>query len=443
MRIRRHLCALALPLLALTRPRWPTPRPEPTPAPSVEVARTPAPIHVDGRLDDEAWAFLQPFIDFVQRDPDEGMPATERTELLLAYDDEALYVGARLHDSEPELIEARLSRRDDHSESDRFAIYLDPRGDRRTGVRFEVTAAGVQRDEIIFNDTWTDRSWDALWESEVTVDDRGWSVEMRIPFSELRFLPGDSYAWGVNALRIIQRKNETDWLALVPRGRPASPRAWPPSRASRASDPAPPSSSFPTPRPATERGPVDDGDPFRDGSDLHGSVGLDLRRKVGGSFALDATVNPDFGQVEVDPAVVNLSDFETFYPEKRPFFVQGRQTFDNFGRNGPNNHYGFDAERARPVLHPPHRARPAGRDRRGLRPEPPVHHHPRGGQVHRQDRRRLERGDPRRGDRERVGPVGHRRRTGAGSRSSPSPTTSWPGSSETPTAWATAGSSPP
>lgn len=300
-----------------------------------------APIAVDGRLDDEAWSRLEPFIDFVQRDPDEGRPATERTELLLAYDDDALYVGARLHDSQPELIEKRLSRRDDWAEADRFSLYLDPRGDRRTGVRFEVTAAGVQRDEIIFNDTWTDRSWDALWESEVSHDALGWSVEMRIPFSELRFLPGDSQTWGVNASRVIQRKNESDWLALTPRNETGLASRMAPLQGIEGVQPRSPLVLIPYAAAGTESGPVDPGDPFRDGSDLSGSAGLDLRRKVGGSFAIDATINPDFGQVEVDPAVVNLSDSETFYPEKRPFFVQGRQIFDNFGSNGPNNRYSF------------------------------------------------------------------------------------------------------
>ncbi|MGD8895673.1 MAG: DUF5916 domain-containing protein, partial [Acidobacteriota bacterium] len=296
---------------------------------------------MDGRLDDEAWSRLEPFVDFVQRDPDEGLPATERTELLMAYDDDALYVGARLHDSEPELIERRLSRRDDWAEADRFSLYLDPRGDRRTGVRFEVTAAGVQRDEIIFNDTWTDRSWDAVWESEVTHDDRGWSVEMRIPFSELRFLPGDSQTWGVNASRVIQRKNESDWLALTPRNETGLASRMAPLQGIKGVEPRSPLVLIPYAAARTEHGPVESGDPFRDGSDVSSSVGLDLRRKVGGSFAIDATINPDFGQVEVDPAVVNLSDSETFYPEKRPFFVQGRQIFDNFGANGPNNYYGF------------------------------------------------------------------------------------------------------
>ena len=133
-----------------------------------------------------------------------------------------------------------------------------------------------------------------------------------------------------------------------------------------------------------------------------------------GSFALDATVNPDFGQVEVDPAVVNLSDFETFYPEKRPFFVQGRQTFDNFGSNGPNNHYGFD--RSEPDLFYTRRIGrpPQGVGRRGVRPEPAVHHDPRGGEVHRQDRRRLERRGPRGGDRRASRRAGSTGTTGAG-----------------------------
>jgi hypothetical protein len=217
----RPILVLALPLLLGAAPAGAAraPRPEPTPAPAVEAARAPAPVAVDGRLDDEAWASVPAFTDFTQRDPEEGQPATERTELRLLYDDDALYVGARLLDTEPDRIVKRLSRRDESAEADRFSIYLDPRRDRLTGVRFEVSAAGVQNDEIIYNDTWMDDSWDAVWLSAVHHDEQGWSVEMRIPFSELRFLPGDSQTWGVNASRYIQRKNESDWLALAPTGR--------------------------------------------------------------------------------------------------------------------------------------------------------------------------------------------------------------------------------
>jgi hypothetical protein len=172
-------------------------------------------------------------------------------------------------------------------------------------------------------------------------DEQGWSVEMRIPFSELRFLPGDSQTWGVNASRYIQRKNESDWLALVPKAESGLASRMAELSGIRGVKPRTPLVLVPYAAGGAETGPADPGDPFFDGSKAFGSVGLDLRRKLGSSFALDATVNPDFGQVEVDPAVVNLSDFETFFPEKRPFFVEGSQIFDNFGRNGANNYYGF------------------------------------------------------------------------------------------------------
>jgi hypothetical protein len=339
----RSFLALVVPLVLGPAPAWATraPRPEATPAPAVEATRAPLPVQVDGRLDDEAWRGVEPFTAFTQRDPDEGAPATERTELRLLYDDDALYVGVRLHDAEPGKIVRRLSRRDENAEADRFSIYLDPRRDRLTGVRFEVSAAGVQNDEIIFNDSWMDDSWDAVWTSAVHHDDQGWSLEMRIPFSELRFLPGDRQTWGVNASRYIQRKNESDWLALVPKTESGLASRMAELTGIRGVKPHAPLVLVPYVAGGAETGPRDPGDPFFDGSDAFGSVGVDLRRKVGTSFALDATINPDFGQVEVDPAVVNLTDFETFFPEKRPFFVEGAQIFDNFGRNGANNFYGF------------------------------------------------------------------------------------------------------
>jgi hypothetical protein len=338
----RPILALALPLLLDVAPAAARdPRPEATPAPTVEAARATGPIAVDGRLDDPAWAGVVPFDDFTQRDPSEGQPASERTELRLLYDDDALYVGARLDDGEPDRIVTRLSRRDESAEADRFSLYLDPRRDRLTGVRFEVSAAGVQNDEVIYNDTWMDDSWDAVWLSAVHRDERGWSLEMRIPFSELRFLPGEAQSWGVNASRYIQRKNESDWLALVPKTQSGLASRMAELTGIRGVKPRTPLVVVPYVAGGAKTGPADPSDPFFDGSSLFGAVGVDLRRKIGSSFALDATVNPDFGQVEVDPAVVNLTDFETFFPEKRPFFVEGSQIFDNFGRNGANNYYGF------------------------------------------------------------------------------------------------------
>jgi hypothetical protein len=320
----------------------PGPRPEPTPAPEVEAVRATGPVTVDGHLDEAAWGGGEPYTRFFQRDPDEGEPASERTELRLLYDDAALYVGARLFDREPALVARRLSRRDEPSDADRFAILLDPRRDRLTGVRFEVSAAGVQRDQVIFNDTWTDSSWDAVWDSAVTVDAEGWTVEMRIPFSELRFMRGDHQTWGVNALRFIFRKNESDWLALVPKRESGLASRMATLTGLRGVEPRTPLVVVPYAAGSAESAPRDAADPFHDGTAWSGSAGVDLRRKIGTGFALDATVNPDFGQVEVDPAVVNLTAFETFFPERRPFFVEGAQIFDSFGRNGPNNYYAYN-----------------------------------------------------------------------------------------------------
>ena len=401
------------------------PRPEPTPAPAVEAARAAASITVDGRLDDEAWASVPPFADFTQRDPEEGQPATERTELRLLYDDDALYVGARLLDGEPERIVKRLSRRDESAEADRFSLYLDPRRDRLTGVRFEVSAAGVQNDEIIYNDTWMDDSWDAVWLSAVHHDEQGWSVEMRIPFSELRFLPGDTPDLGRQRLA----RHPAEERGGLARAR-AEDRERPRLAHGRAHrHPRREAAHAARPR-AVRRGRRRDR-ARRPGRPV-------LRRLVTPSAASASTcaarsaaaspstrrVNPDFGQVEVDPAVVNLTDFETFFPEKRPFFVEGAQIFDNFGRNGANNYYGF--MRTEPDLFYTRRIgrAPQGYPEAEFAVGPAGHHDPRRRQVHREERVGVERGRPRGGDRARAGARGRTGTPAGGRRSSPSPTTS-------------------
>lgn len=308
----------------------------------VRAVRAREPIHLDGRLDDPVWAVAVPVSGFRQRDPDEGRSASERTELRVAFDDEALYVAFRLFDDEPARIVRRLSRRDDRSDADSVRVYLDPRLDHQTGVQFEVTAAGVQSDWVIFNDSWDDSSWDAVWESAVSVDDRGWSAELRIPFSQLRFSAAASQTWGINASRFIQRKNESDWLELVPKSESGL--------ASRMAhlqglDDLKPRRAFSVLPYAVARGEFvapEAGDPFSDGSRAFGGAGLDLKYGLTSNLTLDATVNPDFGQVEVDPAVVNLTEFETFFEERRPFFIEGAQIFSNFGRNGANNFWGFN-----------------------------------------------------------------------------------------------------
>jgi hypothetical protein len=320
---------------------------------NVTAVRTAEPPVIDGRLIEEGWSRAEAVSNFTQRDPDEGRPATERTEIRILYDNEALYVAARLFDSQPELIGQRLSRRDgnresdnnndDNNDADRIIIYLDSMYDRLTGAAFGVSAANVQEDAIIFNDTFKDQSWDAVWQSHVSIDEGGWSAEIRIPLSQLRFPLADQQTWGINVERFIRRKNETVWLERVPKNesglasrmgnltgldglRPRRRMELLPYAAARA--------EFIAPRETS--------DPFNDGARAFGALGMDMKLGLSSNLTVDATVNPDFGQVEVDPAVVNLTAFETFFPEKRAFFLEGAQIFSSFGQGGSNSFWGFN-----------------------------------------------------------------------------------------------------
>jgi hypothetical protein len=300
---------------------------------------------VDGHLDEEAWRAATPATRFTQRDPDEGKPATEETELRIVYDDAAIYVGVRLRDREPARIVRRLSRRDDAPDADRFTIYFDPHHDHLTGSMFTVSAAGGLADAVIYNDTWEDSSWDAVWNAAVSIDSEGWSAEMRIPFSQLRFPRAERDAWGINAARFIQRRNESDWLQLVPKKESGLASRMAHLVGIRGIRPPKQFEIAPyTVARAEYIEPDSPGNPFNDGSRVFGGTGIDLKYGLTSNFTINAAVNPDFGQVEVDPAVVNLTAFETFFSEKRPFFIEGSQIFDNFGRGGSNSFWGFNAQ---------------------------------------------------------------------------------------------------
>jgi hypothetical protein len=307
------------------------------PRPDVRATRAARPPLIDGHLTDEGWSIAEPATTFTQRDPEEGKPPTERTEIRFLYDDDALYVAARLFDSDAANIAQRLSTRDAFSDADLLSVYLDPMHDGVTGAIFRVSAANVQQDAVLHNDTWTDGSWDAVWESQVTIDREGWSAEIRIPLSQLRFVAGDRQTWGVNVERHIRRKNENDWLEMVPRSetgiasRMALLTGLNDLKISRRLELLPY---------AAARGEFIEaaaGSPFNDGSRARAAIGLDMKLGVTSNLTATATVNPDFGQVEVDPAVVNLSAVETFFQEKRPFFLEGSQIFGNFGRSGSND----------------------------------------------------------------------------------------------------------
>jgi len=174
--------------------------------PPVVAVRLSEPISVDGQLNEPVWQNGNAVTEFKQRDPNEGGTPSQKTEVRLAYDDDALYVGARCYDTAPESLLVRLTRRDVSIPADRFSIYLDPYYDRRSGYYFLVNCAGTLFDGTLSNDGAEDASWDGVWDAKAKVDDQGWTVEMRIPYSQLRFSKADSYRWGVNFRRRIERQ---------------------------------------------------------------------------------------------------------------------------------------------------------------------------------------------------------------------------------------------
>ena len=316
--------------------------------PVVHTVRATGPIVVDGVLNDEVWLRAVPVTAFTQREPEEGKPVSEATELRIAYDEEALYVGARLLDREPARIARQLARRDQNAEADSFSLFLDAHHDHVTGATFSVSAAGVQRDATIYNDSWTDDSWDAVWESAVKLDESGWVAEMRIPYSQLRFPRAAQLTFGINAMRYIQRKKEEAWLVHVPKTESGLASRMGHLDGLDGVVPRRTVELIPYVVTRAEYVEPEAGDPFNDGARAFAGTGVDLKYRMTSSLSLDGTVNPDFGQVEVDPAVVNLTAFETFFEEKRPFFIEGANIFSNFGRGGANNFWGFN--RAEPML---------------------------------------------------------------------------------------------
>jgi Carbohydrate family 9 binding domain-like len=173
-------------------------------------------IVLDGVLTEAGWSGASPVSDFTQREPDEGAAATERTEVRVLYDDDALYVGARMYDRSPDSVMAQLARRDRIVSADRFIVFLDSYHDRRTGFFFGINAAGTLYDGTLYNDDWDSDTWDGVWQGSVARDSLGWSAELRIPYSQLRFQRQKANRWGINFKREIARRNERSYLVCTP-----------------------------------------------------------------------------------------------------------------------------------------------------------------------------------------------------------------------------------
>jgi hypothetical protein len=282
----------------------------------------------DGQLDEPQWKTASPVMDFTQFDPNEGALPTELTSVRLLYDDHALYVGVICYDARPEQIVQQLTRRDRTSEADRFTVMIDSYHDRQTALVFSTNVTGVQSDGILSQDgNVYDITWDAVWSVGTRHFLDGWSAEFEIPYNALRFAARDdgTYEWGVNFRRYISRKKETDEWVMVPRKEMLQISRWGIIEGIRNI----------TPPLHLELLPYVSGSGTYKSADLdpaHPStydarMGLDLKYGLTRNFTLDAAINPDFGQVEVDQAVLNLTVFEPYFPEKRPFFVEGSQMF--------------------------------------------------------------------------------------------------------------------
>ncbi len=287
---------------------------------------------VDGLLGDVAWRTADSTGGFIQYQPRAGAPASARTVVRVLYGSGAIYVAAQLYDAHPDSIVRRLGDRDETVFSDWFYVYLDGYLDRRSGFAFGVNPEGVKWDAALSQDTDVDEAWDAVWDAAAQVDARGWTVEMRIPLSQLRFHVGPGgtgeQRWGVNFRRWIARRDEiSDW-APIDRNAGRFVSQFGELRGLR---------DFAAPRRVElqpysvarlTRAPGSESDPFYRPNDFYGSVGTDVKFRFTPSVTLTATLNPDFGQVEADRSVVYRGgDYENFFPEKRPFFLEGSNIF--------------------------------------------------------------------------------------------------------------------
>jgi hypothetical protein len=285
-------------------------------------------IKVDGRLDESDWNRAPACEGFIQNEPNDGRPSTERTTVRVVYDDAHVYIGMKAYDSEPGKIAAHLTRRDNDSPSDWLYVIFDSYNDKRSGFLFAVNAAGTKQDVSYFNDTESDGNWDAVWDVGTRIDEDGWTAEFAIPFSQLRFANNcETHSWGFQAARQISRKTELSFLNPVPQkadqfvslfGRiEGIERIPPPSRLEVLPYTVGSAESF--------AGAGDD--PFRNDTRWRGRAGGDLKYRLTTDFTVDMTINPDFGQVEQDPSEVNLSAYESYFAEKRPFFMEGAGIF--------------------------------------------------------------------------------------------------------------------
>lgn len=286
---------------------------------------------IDGNLSDICWLeegyWSGNYRQFI---PAEGAEPSQKTEIKILYDDQNVYVAIRAFDSEPDKIDRRIGRRDDFA-GDIVGVCFDSYFDHRTGFEFDLTAAGSKLDLLLLNDSW-DTNWNAVWHGKVGVEDSAWTAEMKIPLSQLRYGNKEEHVWGLHAWRWINRNQEEVQWNLMPRDNPGYLYSIGEIHGIKGISKARKIELLPYTLGKIDKYPKVDGNPYATGLDNDLRFGLDGKIGISSDFTMDFTINPDFGQVEADPAVLNLTAFEIFLEERRPFFLEGKNIFDfDFG----------------------------------------------------------------------------------------------------------------
>lgn len=304
------------------------------PVPSAAAARRSSAIVIDGKLDEEAWKAATPVTDFLQIDPDEGKPASQKTEMRFLFDHDALYIGARMYDTEGAAgVHTSLVRRDQPFNSDYIEIVIDGYHDHLGRAFFDINPSGSIQDQIGIGASCCDSGWDPVWQVATSIDAQGWTAEIRIPYNQLRFSKDSVQTWGLQLRRFIHRRQELDQWSFWSKTENGGPSRFGHLTGLEVSGTDHHLELLPYVVSKSSNIAFSPGDPFNNGHKLSANAGLDARYSLSSNLTLDATFNPDFGQVELDPAVINLSAFETQFPEKRPFFVSGSGVFSFGGFN--------------------------------------------------------------------------------------------------------------
>jgi len=279
---------------------------------------------IDGILDDPVWQNLEWESGFIQQQPYEGKDPSQETAFKILYDDNNVYVAFRAYDTSPDSIVKRMTRKDE-IDGDIVVIQLDSYYDRRTAFTFMVNAAGVKMDGVFSNDgeneDWT---WDPIWHVKTNCDEEGWTAEMKIPLSQLRFDKEENQVWGLQVARLLFRKEELSIWQFIPRDAPGWVHQFGELQGISGIKPKRQIEIAPYTVGNMERFEKEEGNPFATGKSSNLDIGVDGKIGITNNMILDFTVNPDFGQVEADPSQVNLTAYEIFFEEKRPFFIEGK-----------------------------------------------------------------------------------------------------------------------